>query len=139
MNENEVNKNNIFAQIKYEGELVEDGYLDAKKAGEVLIGIDETLFPELIHDLFVELEGHITRGNENSNTIGFMYEGHILTCYPSSGNIKDFKSTLFTNCTLRGYVDRLHKKTGEFIEKRPRIKFVEIISNESDENQKKLF
>jgi hypothetical protein len=43
---------------------------------------DETLFPDLIHDQFVELEGHITRGNESSNTIGFMYEGHILTCYP---------------------------------------------------------
>jgi hypothetical protein len=100
---------------------------------------DETLFPELVHDLFVELEGYTTRGNENSNTIGFMYQGHILTCYPSDGNIKDFKSTLFTNCILRGYVDRLNKKTREFIEKRPRIKFIEIISNEPDEMQKKLF
>lgn len=100
---------------------------------------EETLFPELTHNLFIELNGHITRGNENSNTIGFMYQGHILTCYPSEGNIKDFKSTLFTNCTLRGYVDRLHKKTGEFIEKRPRIKFIEIISNEPDEIQKRLF
>lgn len=100
---------------------------------------DETLFPDLVHDQFVELEGHITRGNENSNTIGFMYEGHILTCYPQKGNIKDFKSTLFTNCTIRGYVDRLHKKTGEYIEKRPRIRFLEIISNEPEDNQKKLF
>jgi hypothetical protein len=100
---------------------------------------NEVLFPELIHNDFVELEGHITRGNENSNTIGFMYLGHILTCYPDNGNVKDFKSTLFTNCIIRGYVDRLHKKTGEYIEKRPRIKFVEIISNEPEDKQKKLF
>src|SRR5438552_112833 len=33
----------VFAFIKYDGELVEDGFLDARKAGEVLIGIDETL------------------------------------------------------------------------------------------------
>lgn len=100
---------------------------------------DETLFPDLVHDQFVELEGHITRGNENSNTIGFMYEGHILTCWPQKGNVKNFKSTLFTNCTLRGYVDRLNKKTGEYIEKRPRIRFLEIISNEPEDRQKKLF
>jgi hypothetical protein len=68
-----------------------------------------------------------------------MYEGHILTCYPQKWNIKDFKSTLFTNCTLRGYVDRLNKKTGEYIEKRPRIRFLEIISNEPEDRQRKLF
>lgn len=100
---------------------------------------DETLFPELEHDSFVELDGHITRGNESSNTIGFMYKNHILTCYPESGNIKDFKSTLFTNCIIKGYVDRLHKKTGEFIEKRPRIRFTEIISNEAEDRQQRLF
>ena len=38
------NENNeIFAHIKYEGELVKDGFLDARKAGEALLGIDESL------------------------------------------------------------------------------------------------
>lgn len=100
---------------------------------------NETLFPELIHDQYIELEGHITRGNESSNTIGLMYKGHILTCYPNQGNIKDIKNTLFTNCILKGYVDRLNKKTGEYIEKRPRIKFIEIISIKSNDIQHKLF
>ncbi|MDO6745524.1 hypothetical protein Q4553_13195 [Tenacibaculum soleae] len=100
---------------------------------------EEILFPELEHDMFVELTGHITRGNENSNTIGFMYEGHILTCYPSEGNIKDYKNRLFSNCILKGYVDRINKKTGDFIEKRPRIKFITIESNESDNKQQSLF
>lgn len=100
---------------------------------------DEVLFPELEHNMFVELEGHITRGNESSNTIGFMYNGHILTCYPEKGNVKDFRNRLFTNCILKGYVDRINKKTGDFIEKRPRIKFIEIISIEPEERQQKLF
>ena len=34
---------------------------------------EEILFPELIHDSFVELEGHIIRGNQNSNTIGLAF------------------------------------------------------------------
>jgi len=33
----------VFAFVKYVGELVEDGFLDARKAGEALIGIDEAL------------------------------------------------------------------------------------------------
>ncbi len=100
---------------------------------------DEVLFPELINDAYVELEGHVTRGNEKSNTIGFLYEGHILTSYPIDGNVKKFKSSLFTNCLIKGYVDRLDKKTGEYIEKRPRIKFIEILSNEPENRQTKLF
>ena len=100
---------------------------------------DEILFPELEHNNYVELEGHITRGNENSNTIGFMYQNHIITSYPQEGNIKNFKNALFTNCIIKGYIDRLDKKTGEFNEKRPRIRFIELISNEPNNNQTRLF
>ena len=32
-----------LAHIKYEGELVSEGYLDARKSAEILIGIDEIL------------------------------------------------------------------------------------------------
>tara|TARA_B110000240_G_C13407358_1_gene413686 strand:- start:51 stop:1028 length:978 start_codon:yes stop_codon:yes gene_type:complete len=100
---------------------------------------EETLFPELIHDMYVQIEGHVTRGNEKSNTIGLSYENHIITCYPNKGNIKDFKHTLFTNCSIKGIVDRLNKKTGEFIEKRPRIKVLEITSINPKDKQQKLF
>lgn len=86
---------------------------------------EEILFPELIHDQYVELQGHISRGNENSNTIGFEFRGHVLTCYPEHGNISVYKSLLFTNCILKGFVDR-KSITGDYIEKRPRIKYVEI-------------
>jgi hypothetical protein len=100
---------------------------------------EETLFPELIHGSYVQLEGHVTRGNEKSNTIGLSYENHIITCYPDEGNIKDFKHTLFTNCLIKGIVDRLNKKTGELIEKRPRIRILEIICIDPKDKQQKLF
>lgn len=96
------------------------------------------LFPELEHGQYVELEGHITRGNESSNTIGFFYKNHVLTCPPDSGNVRDYRQFLFSNCVLKGYVDRLDKK-GDYKEKRPRIRFVQIVSVDRAGNQQKLF
>ncbi|MFY7938013.1 MAG: hypothetical protein ACOVOQ_11595 [Flavobacterium sp.] len=90
---------------------------------------DEIVLPELKHGEYVELEGHITRGNEKSNTIGFLYQGHIVTSYPDSGNIKLHKSKLFSNCLLKGFVDRLDKD-GDTNEKRPRIRFIDIVNLE---------
>lgn len=101
---------------------------------------DEILFPELEQGMYVELEGHVSRGNENSNTIGFQYAGHILTCFPEQGNISKDKAKLFTNCTIKGFVDRRDKK-GDYIEKRPRIRFLELIPLEEEdlERQYKMF
>ncbi len=93
---------------------------------------DDVLFPELIHGQYVELEGRLTRGNEKSNTLGFEYEGHILTCLPYEGSIKSEKQTLFTNCIVKGYVDRI-AKDGSFKEKRPRIRYLEIVDNEDEQ------
>lgn len=86
---------------------------------------DEIVLPELRDGEYVEIDGHITRGNEKSNTIGFLYKGHIITCFPEQGNIKKHRSNLFSNCLLKGFVDRLDKD-GNNKEKRPRIKFIEI-------------
>ncbi|MBF9252888.1 hypothetical protein I2I11_06270 [Pontibacter sp. 172403-2] len=136
--------------IEEERELVV-GYNDSKDANYVRIGADkkfifipdedenEVLFPDLQHNSYIELEGHISRGNESSNTLGFLYQNHVLTCYPNEGNIKTFKGALFTNVIVKGFVDRLDKKTGELIEKRPRIRFTEISSNEPTDRQLKLF
>lgn len=90
---------------------------------------DEIVLPELRNGEYVEIDGHITRGNEKSNTIGFMYQGHIITCYPNTGNIKQHKSKLFSNCLLKGFVDRLDKD-GNVKEKRPRIRFNDIVTLE---------
>lgn len=87
---------------------------------------DDILFPELKDGEYVEIEGHVTRGNENSNTIGFFYNGHVLTCYPDKGNVNEHKMKIFSNCRIKGYVDRT-SKDGKLIEKRPRIRFVELL------------
>lgn len=100
---------------------------------------DAVLFPELEDGMYVELEGHVTRGNENSNTIGFQYSGHILICYPNQGNIKREKSKLFTNCIIKGFIDRIDKE-GNYIEKKPKIRFLELILlDDLEDRQKKLF
>lgn len=93
---------------------------------------EDTLFPELIHNQYVELQGHITRGNENSNTIGFAYNGHILTCYPISGNIVEDRIHFFGDCIIRGYVNRLDK-SGAYIEKRPKIAYMDIKTSDNNE------
>lgn len=90
---------------------------------------EEIVLPELKHGEYVELEGHITRGNENSNTIGFQYKGHIITSFPSTGKINNYKDKLFTNCLIKGIVERIDKNN-VYKEKKPRIKFYEIVSNE---------
>lgn len=87
---------------------------------------DEILFPELVDGEFVELEGHITKGNQSANSIGFLYNGHILYCYPAIGNITDNKSALFTNCIIKGYIDRTNKET-ILLERKPKIRYTEII------------
>jgi hypothetical protein len=92
---------------------------------------DVVLFPHLVHDQYVELEGHVTRGNESSNTIGFQFDGHILTCYPAQGNIKRYKGLLFTNSTIKGFIDRT-TEDGAINSKRPQIRFVDLIEVPSD-------
>lgn len=89
------------------------------------------LFPELEHGMYVELDGYVTRGNENSNTIGFQYSNHILTCYPAKGNISKDKDKLFASCIIKGFVDRQDKK-GKYIEKRPRIRFLELVPHDNN-------
>jgi hypothetical protein len=57
---------------------------------------DDTLFPELKHGQNIQLEGGITRGNEKTNTLGFEYKGHVLTCRPANGHIVTFKNKVIS-------------------------------------------
>lgn len=99
---------------------------------------DEILFPEMKHNDYQELDGHITRGNESANTIGFLYSGHILTCYPDERNIKEYKEALFLNCRIKGFVDRTDKE-GNITEKRPKIRFVSLEIVDDNRRQTNLF
>jgi hypothetical protein len=99
---------------------------------------EDILFPELEHGQYVELEGDITRGNENSNTLGFRYNDHILTCYPSHGSIVKYKKTLFLRSKVIGHINRADK-FGNITESRPKIIFSNIIPIEADSDQNVLF
>lgn len=102
---------------------------------------EEEILPELTHGLAVELEGLVTRGNENSNTIGFQYNGHILTCYPKDGSIVRFKPGLFLRCTIIGTITRADR-LGRPTELRPKIVFSNLVplGGESDNSvQQGLF
>ena len=79
--------------------------------------------PELEHGQNVVLQGEVTRGNEMSNTMGFSYQGHILTCYPESGSIVHFKPSLFLQCRIYGSITRLDEK-GYLNSKKPKIIFL---------------
>jgi hypothetical protein len=92
----------------------------------------EFLFPELEHGDHVRLEGHLTRGNENSNSVGLEYKGHVLNCVPESGSIRRYKPALFLHCIVEGVVSRLFKQSN-FAERRPTIIFTSITPLESDE------
>lgn len=88
---------------------------------------DIILFPDWKHGDPIKLEGHVTRGNEKANTIGFMYNGHVLTCSPAQGNITDYKGVLFTNCLIKGEIDRSGQHNMG-TEKRPHIRFKSLKS-----------
>ncbi|MBT6069002.1 hypothetical protein HOG48_04565 [Candidatus Peregrinibacteria bacterium] len=107
---------------------------------------EDILFPDLVHGQYVELEGGITRGNERTNTLGFEYKDHVLTCKPSENNIATYKSRIisqeeghfFPPVRLKGVIDR-KDKNGEFKEKRPMIIFSDIIPLEKEGPNQSLF
>jgi len=86
---------------------------------------EDVLFPELEHGQNVALQGEVTRGNETTNTIGFRYQEHILTCHPESGSIVKFKPSLFLQCQIQGTITRLDEK-GYLNLKKPKIIFTHI-------------
>jgi len=100
--------------------------------------LTEAILPELVHGHSVELEGEITRGNEKTNSIGFEYQGHILTCHPEKGSIVAFKQALFRKCRISGVINRI-AESGLPNSKKPRIVFTAIIPIDKDENVPELF
>lgn len=100
--------------------------------------LEDILFPELGHGQKVTLEGSTTRGNEETNSIGFKYKSHILNCYPATGSVVRYKKALFLRCKIEGVVSR-EDKYGRCTEKRPRIIFTNIEPIEEDSESYDLF
>ena len=98
----------------------------------------DVLFPELAHGQQVEIDGIVTRGNENSNSIGFKYDDHILTCYPREGSIVRYKHALFLRSRISGKISREDDRGGTS-EKRPKIIFDNLVPLEPDQGTLQLF
>ena len=94
---------------------------------------EDILFPELVHGDDVVLEGEVTRENKTSNSMGFKYEGHILTAYPDTGSIVRYKPILFLKCRLYGVVNRIDEK-GRIAARRPKLYFSHLEPLETDED-----
>lgn len=127
---------------KEDGQLIEETITKENKDAFVQDKNEEkdegALFPELQHDQTVTLEGVTTRGNEKSNTMGFDYKGHVLTCMPESGSIVQFKASLFLKCRIHGTITRLGDD-GFVSSKKPKIIFTSIEPLEDDQQELSLF
>ncbi len=94
---------------------------------------DDVILPELVHGDIVVLDGEVTRENKTSNSIGFKYQGHIITSYPESGSIVPYKPILFLKCRLYGTVSRLDEK-GRIAARRPKLHFSHLEPIEEEKN-----
>jgi hypothetical protein len=91
----------------------------------------DTLFPELIHGIDVQLIGRLIRGNEASNTVGLEYEGHIINCVPIMGSVRQYKPALFLRCKVEGRITR-HSKKKFVADKKPTLIINRVIPLETD-------
>ncbi len=58
---------------------------------------EEAILPDLIDGETVTLTGMVTRANETAQSIGFSYQGHVITCKPENGKrLADFKNLLIS-------------------------------------------
>lgn len=95
------------------------------------------VLPELAHGQYVELVGMATRGNKLTNTIGFKYQDHVLTCMPSGAPITAFKTGLFRQCIIKG---RVFRSRDPMIKRdAPKIVFEDLTPIEDEGGQVGLF
>lgn len=85
----------------------------------------EFIFPELANGDEALLQGRLTRGNEQTNTVGLEYRGHILNCVPQVGNVNRYKTLLFTECVVSGVITRF-PRGGVRPERKPTVIISEI-------------
>lgn len=88
----------------------------------------EAVLPDLHEGEYVELVGYVRRGNQRTNTIGFEYEGHILTCEPNKRLITGFINQHYKKCKISGVVQRTTQaEVANGKSDRPRIFFDDLI------------
>lgn len=99
---------------------------------------NDELFPELTDGLEVLLEGKLIRGNQDTNSLGLKYKGHVLNCKPGKGEVNKYKQQLFTECAVNAIVDRTTaRKQGK---KKPYLIVTSIESkDEESDAQQSMF
>ncbi len=136
--ENVINKRVLkigaFNQEEIEEVVIDESSKAIFYSGEIDKEVeDDTLCPELQDGEYVEIDGTITKVNERANTLGFQYQGYILSIEPASGNVTEYKGQIlsderehiFRQARIYGRVSRVGKK-GEFL-KKPKIIFTSLI------------
>jgi hypothetical protein len=129
----------LFTEVAYPAvneRSVHVGYIEQGKQFDQAISSDERsifhtddseqdeLFPELEHGMQVALEGYVRRGNQRTNTIGFEYKGHILTCEPVRSVVPSYIDAHYKKSVMTGVVSRVDDE-GE-VAARPRILFTDL-------------
>ena len=95
---------------------------------------EDILFPELAHGTPASLDGRLIRGSEASNSVGLEYQGHVINCVPSHGNVRQYKPALFLRCRVTGRITR-QTKSRFVADRRPSLIIETVIPLESDIQQ----
>lgn len=88
----------------------------------------EPVLPELQDGQHVKLVGFVRRGNQKTNTLGFEYGGHVITCEPNRKLITGYIEQHYRKCEMTGVVVRTSKsEIAEGKTDRPRVIFDDLI------------
>lgn len=97
------------------------------------------ILPELQDGQNVKLAGVVTRGNQQTNTIGFKYKEHVITCEPNGGLITSYLSAHYRTCEISGRIIRTSKAEVVIGRRdRPKIIFDNLVVIRDDKQQVSL-
>src|SRR5690606_18617704 len=69
-------------------------------------GRKEPIHPQLMDGEYRTLRGNVSRGNQITMTIGFQYDGHIITCEPNDKLITGYIGAHYKTCDITGRITR---------------------------------
>lgn len=88
----------------------------------------EPILPELQDGEYVKLQGYVSRGNQITNTIGFKYKDHVITCEPNGKLITSYLNAHYKTCEIVGMVTRTTRSEVELGKRdRPKVIFDNLI------------
>ncbi len=142
-----------LASVVTDYRTVSIGYVSGNVFQESVIDIDskevfapeeepyEPVLPELHNGEQVTLRGYVSRGNQITNTIGFKYKDHVITCYPYNKLITGYLNAHYRLCDITGVVQRT--SPGEVAlgkRDRPKIVFdsLVVVKDEGQQQQSLL-